>query len=78
MVGVVTEIVEQQLIFTGLALLIQIVALLECLDKYIQFTYAIANKMTIRELREIWMHRHLFSIIQVVKPPEELDYMSDK
>ena len=56
--------------FRGFILLIQTVAFLESLDEFIQFTYAVSNKMTIRELKDIWMHRHLFSIVKVYKPPE--------
>ena len=48
-------------------MLIQTIALLESFDKLIQFTYAVANKTTMREMKDIWMHRHLFSIVKVQK-----------
>ena len=76
-VGVVTGIFENQLLATGLALLLELVVFCECLDEYVQFSYAIANKMTLRELQDIWQHKRLFATIEVYKPDDEVTYMSD-
>lgn len=65
-----TNIIEHRMLLTGVALLIQSIAWLESLDKFTQFTLAIANKMTIRESKDIWMHRNLFNIVKVYKPEE--------
>lgn len=50
---------------------IQTIAFLESLDKFTQITNAIANKMTIREYKDIWMHRNLFVIVKVFKPLDQ-------
>ena len=75
--GVVTGIMENQLLATGLALLVELIVFCECLDEYIQFTYAIANKMTLREMRDVWQHKLLFATVEVFKPHDEVTYMSD-
>ena len=62
LVGSMVTIYEQNCVFFGSALLFVSYFLLRTFDKLLQLSLAIANRATVRELSDLWMHTHLFKV----------------
>ena len=55
-------IYEQNMVFFGAALFATVYFMLENLEKLLQMSLSIANRATMREMADLWMHPHLFKV----------------
>ena len=71
LVSCLVNIYEHNMLVIGAALLLTFHMMLDNFDKLLQLSIAVASKATMRELNDIWMHIHLFTVVKNAIDPIE-------
>jgi len=70
-VSCLVNIYEQSMVVWGTALFLTLHLMLDNFEKLLQLSIAVANKATMRELSDLWMHTHFFKVVKDAVDPIE-------